>query len=407
MPWKPKNVPNRNSNAQAARLPSPAARLSLADLPIRTAIAVSGGGDSIALLLLALEQNPPENLVALTVDHALRPSSAAEAETVSRWCLSLEVEHHTLRWLHSGITTGIQAKARKARYDLMTDWCRANRIGTLLTAHTLEDQAETVSMRMARTQSSNSLAGIWPVTEWNGITIRRPLLNAKRQDLRDYLSHKGQKWIEDSSNSDSRFERVRVRNGNPSLNFAQVADESRLKVIAAENQAEEWLAQQRSFGLPGEQTFAWAALANMAALSQDCVVRHLIRDAGGTVPERQSRTALLLWIVGQTTSRRSLGGTIFIKRKREVIVVREPARIDATPQPLQPDKPLNWDNRFTATGPSGSTISPRLAHINLKKLNNMPSLLAMGLPVICLQGEILADPFFSHHPQAKLVFIKK
>src|SRR5690606_12644273 len=109
------------------------------------------------------------------------------------------------------------ARARQARYDLMNDWCRANGATVLMTAHTLDDQAETVLMRLARTSSLDSLAGIPKLGQWQGLKVFRPLLGERRETLRQYLRALGQEWIEDPSNDDPRFERVRIRKIMPLL----------------------------------------------------------------------------------------------------------------------------------------------------------------------------------------------
>ena len=176
------------------------------------ALAVSGGSDSMALLQLAAQwAKDSVKISVLTVDHGLRPEAAAEANKVAAWCDSLVLDHHTLRWEGMKPKTGLQAKARTARYDLMGNWCKANGVKFLLTGHTLDDQAETVLMRQARTDTAESLAGIWETADWAGVKLFRPLLGQSRSDLRAYLKSLGQPWIDDPSNLDTRFERVRVR----------------------------------------------------------------------------------------------------------------------------------------------------------------------------------------------------
>ena len=165
----------------------------------------------------------------LTVDHGLRPEAAAEAVKVAEWCARLGLEHHTLRWEGTKPKTGLQAKARAARYDLLSAWCKANGVTYLLTGHTMDDQAETVLMRQQRTDTAESLAGIWETAVWDGVKVFRPLLGQSRADLRAYLASLGQPWIDDPSNSDTRFERVRVRQalaqeGRPDLQKIELAD---------------------------------------------------------------------------------------------------------------------------------------------------------------------------------------
>ncbi|NJO35566.1 MAG: tRNA lysidine(34) synthetase TilS [Rhodospirillales bacterium] len=127
------------------------------------------------------------------------------------------VAHVTLIWKGGKPRTGIQAAAREARYGLMTEWCRANGATRLLTAHTQDDQAETVLMRLARTSSIESLAGIARHGAWEGVAVFRPLLGVAKSELRQFLAGLGQSWIDDPSNEDERFERVRVRKLMPAL----------------------------------------------------------------------------------------------------------------------------------------------------------------------------------------------
>ena len=124
----------------------------------------------MALLRLALQwANGSARISVLTLDHGLRPGAAAEAAKVAEWCTLLGVEHHTLRWEGTKPETGLQAKARSARYDLLCNWCKANQVKFLLTGHTMDDQAETVLMRQARTDTAESLAGIWQTAGFSAI----------------------------------------------------------------------------------------------------------------------------------------------------------------------------------------------------------------------------------------------
>ena len=140
----------------------------------KIAIALSGGSDSMALLLLLKTQNIP--LHALTVDHHLRPESASEAAQVAAWCNALGVPHTTLHWQHEKIESGLPEKARDARYALMFDWCREHHIQHLFTAHHLDDQIETMLFRLTRGSGLVGLSGMLPLTQRDGIFLHRPLL---------------------------------------------------------------------------------------------------------------------------------------------------------------------------------------------------------------------------------------
>ncbi|MDX2074462.1 MAG: tRNA lysidine(34) synthetase TilS [Alphaproteobacteria bacterium] len=173
------------------------------------AAAVSGGADSMALLLLLKQEYP--KLHALTVDHGLRRESAGEAAQVARWCEALAVPHSILRWQHDGITSGIPEKARDARYALMLEWCRAHEVKHLFTAHHLDDQIETMLLRLLRGSGLVGLSGMLPVSERDGVFLHRPLLSLPKSELIAILEKAGQAWLEDPSNHDLNFTRNALR----------------------------------------------------------------------------------------------------------------------------------------------------------------------------------------------------
>ena len=178
-------------------------------------IAVSGGSDSLGLLYGLAAVVPPHKLVALTVDHGLRPGSADEARWVKAQCRRLGIRHETLMW-HSGQPVkGLQAAARAARYRLLVQASARLGLAAVVTAHTRNDQHETLAMRRARSASDDApgLAGIPTATLFEErMWVLRPLLGLTRESIRNFLRSRGVTgWIEDPSNTDTRFERVRVR----------------------------------------------------------------------------------------------------------------------------------------------------------------------------------------------------
>ncbi len=180
-------------------------------------VAVSGGSDSIALLMLAnaWAQVADVHLQALTVDHGLRPEAAAEAAFVAGICEAIGVPHVTLAWEGMKPQSGISSAARDARYRLIEEFALDLGATQVLTGHTANDQAETVLMRNARYSSYTSgrgLSGMAPKVMLPRRTMLvRPLLRVLRASLRAYLTDMQQSWIEDPSNQDETYERVRVR----------------------------------------------------------------------------------------------------------------------------------------------------------------------------------------------------
>lgn len=179
-------------------------------------LAVSGGGDSVALLHLArrhfITGQPDVRLLAVTVDHGLRTASANEVRYVARACDALGIDHVTLRWAGAKPATGVQSAARQARYALLTELAVRHQSAVVLTGHTEDDQAETVAMRAERADDGPGLAGIDEAAlSARRVWFVRPLLDVGRRELRQWLAANGLSCIDDPSNDDRRFERVRVR----------------------------------------------------------------------------------------------------------------------------------------------------------------------------------------------------
>src|SRR4051794_12496212 len=182
-------------------------RLAGGDNPF--AVAVSGGPDSLALLLLAAAAFP--GLVrAATVDHRLRPEAAAEAAHVGSICAALGIPHGILAVTVAG-GASVQARAREARYAALGGWMAEAGLGVLLTGHHQDDQAETLLMRLGRGSGLAGLAGIRPVARIAGIKVCRPLLGWRRSDLAAIVAAAGLRALDDPTNADETHDRVRMR----------------------------------------------------------------------------------------------------------------------------------------------------------------------------------------------------
>ncbi|WP_199555551.1 tRNA lysidine(34) synthetase TilS [Sandaracinobacteroides hominis] len=173
------------------------------------ALAVSGGPDSLALLWLAARAFPQQAHV-LSVDHGLRAEAAAECAMVAMHARSMGLPHTSFT-LAMQKGASLQAEARGARYGAMGNWCRANGIGLLLTAHHLDDQAETVLLRLARGSGPGGLAGIRRSACIAGVCVLRPLLGWRRAELAEVVRKAGWEAVSDPSNSDPRYDRTAAR----------------------------------------------------------------------------------------------------------------------------------------------------------------------------------------------------
>lgn len=199
------------------------------------AAGVSGGADSLALVLRLKEWGDLKGvkIIALTVNHHLRPEADAEADYVAGLMMRYGVEHHILHWKSGKLSTGIEEAARKARYDLISKWCADNGVAVLATGHHRRDQAETFLLRLIRGSGVDGLSSILPVSERNGLTIIRPQLEDNPDELRNYLKKAGVKWMEDASNQNEDFLRVRIRRFLPILETELGLSETRLAATAA------------------------------------------------------------------------------------------------------------------------------------------------------------------------------
>lgn len=169
-------------------------------------LAVSGGPDSLALLLLAHDCFPGR-IMAASVDHGLRPEAHQECEFVAAICGDRAIPHRILK-PSLPIRGSLQAEARKVRYSLLNSWLKSGNIAWLATAHHADDQLETMIMRILRGSGVDGMSGI---RAKRGHLIR-PLLPFSKDILTDYVTACGIRPIQDPSNKDQSFDRVRVRN---------------------------------------------------------------------------------------------------------------------------------------------------------------------------------------------------
>lgn len=293
-----------------------------------------------------------------------------EARQVGQWAAALGLSHHVLDWTDEPKPeTGLQASARAARYGLMTAWCRENGAEVLLTGHTLDDQAETVAMRLARTTSPDSLAGIRPRAEWQGLAIGRPLLGVRRQPLRVYLESLGQPWIDDPSNEDRRFERVRVRHalaaaereGTPPERLAGLAAAKAAEAHDLSEAATSWLATALDEHEAGYCVVPLAGFRDLPHSAQQRVLGQVIAHYGGEAPrpDPDELRALARWACGDSgPSRRTLGGAVIGRRRPGFWVSREPGRLANAPAMVPDSGHLLWDKRFMIEAAPGSAVTP-------------------------------------------------
>lgn len=210
----------------------------------RIGIAVSGGPDSLAVLLLAGSAFPGR-IAAATIDHRLRPESAREARFVAELCGRLEIPHALLEVEVDPLRSSVQRAAREARYRALAGWCEREALGWLATAHHVDDQAETLLMRLMRGSGVAGLAGIRATGPLPGSRARliRPVLGWRRSELAALLAAAGVEPVSDPSNRDPRYDRVRLRRELEQASWLEPVSLARSAAALAEAElALEWAA---------------------------------------------------------------------------------------------------------------------------------------------------------------------
>ena len=168
-------------------------------------------------LLVRLGPQAGWRIEAVTVNHGLRPEAQAEAEYVADACARIDVPHAILNWQRSQTTGNLMDQASRARRQLIAQWADERGIGHVALGHTVDDQAETFMMRLARQSGVDGLSAMRQSWLEQGIIWVRPLIYCYRAELRNFLRRAGQSWIEDPTNDDPAFDRAKVRRTMPVL----------------------------------------------------------------------------------------------------------------------------------------------------------------------------------------------
>lgn len=332
-------------------------------------VSLSGGGDSTALLHLCLRAG--FRVEAMTVDHGLRPESAAEAAMVGDQCRSLGVRHEVRLWEHGPVVGNLMDAARRARVRLIRDWAGSRGIGTVVLGHTRDDVAETVLMGLGRSAGLPGLSGMRAAWEDGGIRFLRPLLGAGRQELREWLRAEGIPWVDDPTNENERFTRVRARKALAALAPLGITAEGLAEVAANLARAQEALdVQVHAAGRWVEE--------RAGALRFD---QGLWAEPGEV--QRQVVGAALLWLSGADYAPRASeverlaralreGGdaTLAGCRARGGWLMREPRAAGGAVRVGE-----LWDGRWRVEGPDGEVRA-----LGAEGLRQVPDWRGTGLP---------------------------
>ncbi|WP_176085528.1 tRNA lysidine(34) synthetase TilS [Martelella sp. HB161492] len=340
-----------------------------AGLPVTTLlVGVSGGSDSLGLLMALRAaktrlRRDDLRLVAATVDHRLRPGSADEAGRVGAICASLAIDHETLVWHDAASGPAVSERARNARYLLLQDLAARIEAQAIVVAHTFNDQAETVAMRLKRAPDGEGLAGMAPAVLIGGRHwLLRPFLSVTRQSIRDGLTAQAQGWIDDPTNEDRHYERVRMR---------QSLDDDAREALVSLGREQAGLRQalgEKAAVLAGEAVtvhgrgLAEIAVPVLRAADADVaglVVRSLVAVCGGRVfaAGRDVRERLVGLALSAGDGRMTAGRCVIAKKSDRLFIVRETR--DLPVLDLAPGESACWDARFVITNHTAGPVCVR------------------------------------------------
>jgi tRNA(Ile)-lysidine synthase len=394
----------------------------------RLVLAVSGGCDSMALMVLAarwraLDPDATPALDVVTVDHALRPGSAGDATMVAEAAAKLGLGHRTLTWTGAKPVSGLMAAARAARFDLLLADAREHGVDALVFAHTIEDQAETLLMRLARGSGVDGLAAMAPVGGRREMLMLRPLLGLSRPRLAATLEAHGVAWIDDPSNASARFERVRIRGEAASLDRlgltpaalalsaarlgrASAALVSRTRDLLADPAVVEVV--DLGWGPFGCVRLDWTALAGEPEELRIRVLTGVIEAVGG-VDDESLLAGVERLVAGAPVSfarPRTLGRTIITPRAAgRLEIAREPRRAPLPEITLVTERPVVWDDRFLVTAgpraPAGVVVkalglSRRALAGQGLRADGISSAALASAPAFFHDGGLIAAPLIGH-----------
>lgn len=372
------------------------------------AVGVSGGPDSLVLMILAdrWARERGGDACGLIVDHRLRPESAAEAELVSGWLAKRGIAHTVLVWVGEKPASGIQEAARAARYRLLGDWCAEHGCLHLLTAHHRDDQVETHLIRRRARSGVDGLAGMSAVRELARFRLVRPLLGMPKARLAAFLDAERQPYVEDPSNRNPAFERARLRLAMGSEDEGPILLELHANAahrIAREQELAALLARAVSLHPAGFATIDPAPIVAAGECGERALGRVIAVLGGAAYAARRERLRRLRQGLADSPQRaRTLGGCRFVPWRGRVLAVREPARV-APPLSLAPGASGMWDQRFAASMPAAAPGPVRIGALArdgvaaLRKQaiagdNPLPRLIYLVLPAVWDKEGLAAVP---------------
>lgn len=375
--------------------------------PKRIGVAVSGGSDSLSLLILLhawRDQGGPE-VFAITVDHGLRSEAAAEAAYVAEICDTRAIPHEIRRWQGWNGQGNLQAQARLARYGLIADWAKDRQVDKVALGHTADDQAETFLMRLSREAGVDGLSAMASQRQHEGVEFVRPALKITREELRENLRQENVDWIEDPSNDDEAFDRVRARKALGELAALGISIQTLSAV--AHNMADVrrtlyWYAflAARNFVTfqTGDLVIERKGFRTLQLEIGRRLMQQALRWVSGAeyVPRGRAIDLLLESIRGGTDM--TLQGCFISMTADDIRITRESASV----ADLRVEAGQVWDGRWRLIGPAvaggeiGALGKEGLSLCGDWRASGLPAASLRSSPAVWQQGSVIAAPLVGY-----------
>ncbi len=366
------------------------------DTPVTSlGVAVSGGSDSMALLVL-LQQTLDTPLHVVTVDHGLRPEAKAEAHAVATYCAAHKLPHTLLTWGDWDGQGNLQAQARAARYRLIAKWAQEAGITDVALGHTSDDNTETFIMGLTRGAGLDGLSGMRPRFTRETVTFHRPFLTTSRIELRDMLRAQDITWSDDPSNDDPAFARIRIRTalkdlGADTPEIARVIENLSQTRAAIEQMTHDWAATHLTFQ-DGDILAPTSALTALNSELRRRVTGHILRFiASRDYPPRSEK---LMPLVDANAPQGTVHGCLITQEAGHTRFAREAAALEnVTCQTTE-----IWDSRWQLDGPhSDGLVLYKLGFEGLKMTPNctkpaLPRASLAASPAIWNGPDLVAAP---------------
>ena len=357
----------------------------LPECPYKMAVALSGGADSLCLTLLLKKWTDKKKvkLFAFTVDHGLRQESKNEAQQVHEQLKKTGIHHQILVWKGKKPKTRVEELARQARYDLLKKSCQENKIKYLFLAHHIEDQAETFWARFSHKSGLDGLCAMQEKSEFNGITLVRPLLNISKKEIVNYLKEKKVPWVEDPMNESLQYERVKWRSRQMELSKMGLYPETIGTLTRRLIRVKRAIDFYTNSFIKNSVLLSPVGYAFMSRMAWEMAPMEIrLRALLHLFPLISGRSKMVSLesvekVLDNTQKSVTLSGCQIIFHKKGVFIARE-MRTPVAPKKLKAGESASWD-RFFVIAPVSLTLSLQAPE---KRIKNLPYLVQKTFPSV-------------------------